>query len=282
MRLSRIVLGGIALSALVGCTGPLETLRQTRPGAGDGFSQALADGYFAFADSEAQQYDWIDSRHFAQKGLAASKGEAVVPEEPQEWDADAIPSQDPAAARARLMAALDAGGRTRNPNTAARAQVNYDCWLEQLEEGWQTDHIAACHDRFEKALAALEGGRPAAMPVAAPAPAANTDRYQVYFDFASAELTPVALDIVEEVANAAVTAKATKVVILGHADRSGSAETNLALSAKRAGAVKRALVRFGLGAERVDTLGLGEAEPLVATPDGAREPQNRRAVIRFE
>ena len=37
------------------------------------------------------------------------------------------------AARARLMAGLEGGGRIKAAPDAARAQVAYDCWLEAVE-----------------------------------------------------------------------------------------------------------------------------------------------------
>lgn len=283
MRLAKALLGGIALSALAACTAPLEELREAGGGQGSAFTQALADGYRAFAESEAAQYDWIDSRTFAKKGLAAARGVVVAPEQPADWSIKIERPDTLAQARTRLVTALDAGGRDRLPQAAAKAQVGYDCWLEQLEEGWQHDDIAACRKQFETALAELEGARPptAASGPAAPALADSVDRYQVYFDFASAQLTPIAHSIVAEAVAAAKQAGADKLVVVGHADRAGSAEANLVLSARRAEAVKRALLRLGVAAAAVETLALGESEPLVATPDDVREPYNRRAVIRF-
>lgn len=282
MRFAKLLLGGIALSALAACTAPLEELREVKGGQGSAFSQALADSYLAFAESEREQYDWVDSRLFAKKGLAAARGEAVAPEQPEDWDIEGETPETLAQARARLVAALDAGGRDRQPRVAAKAQVGYDCWLEQLEEGWQAADIAACRQQFEGALAELEGAKPAAAP-ATPAAAAPdaADRFQVYFDFASAELSPLATGIVEEAVAAARAVGASRLVVVGHADRVGTPEANLLMSARRAEAVKRVLVRLGVAPATIETLALGESEPLVATPDGVREPYNRRAVIRF-
>lgn len=277
MRLRTVALGGIALCALTACTAPLEELRQVGQGTGSQFTQSLAEGYRAFADAEAKEYDWIDSRHFAQKGLAAAQGKVVLPENPADWGTRLLPVQVLTDARTRLTNALDSGGRNRNPAVAAKAQVGYDCWLEQLEEGWQTKDIEACRTQFETNLAELEGAKPAApTPTAAEA----VDRFTVFFDFADSQLSPIALSIVEEAAAAAKSAKG-KILVLGHADRSGTNETNLRLSTRRADVVTKALVRFGVPANRIDTIGLGESEPLVATPDGVREPQNRRTIIRF-
>ena len=53
----------------------------------------------------------------------------------------------------------------------------------------------------------------------------------------------------------------------------------MALSQRRANAVRDALVREGVQANRIATTARGESQPLVLTPDGVREPQNRRAEI---
>ena len=53
----------------------------------------------------------------------------------------------------------------------------------------------------------------------------------------------------------------------------------MALSLRRANSVKAELVRQGVPADAVAVVGRGEANPLVATGDGVREPQNRRVEI---
>ena len=53
----------------------------------------------------------------------------------------------------------------------------------------------------------------------------------------------------------------------------------MALSLRRANAVKNALVGEGVPATEISVVGRGEAQPLVQTADGVREPQNRRVEI---
>ena len=70
-----------------------------------------------------------------------------------------------------------------------------------------------------------------------------------------------------------------RVVVTGHTDTVGSVRYNQALSERRANAVKNEMVREGLNANDIMTVGRNFADPLVATGRGVREPQNRRAVI---
>ena len=70
-----------------------------------------------------------------------------------------------------------------------------------------------------------------------------------------------------------------RITATGHTDTSGSESYNMALSLRRANAVKDALVREGVPATNIAVLGRGEQGLLVQTGDNVREPQNRRVEI---
>ena len=72
---------------------------------------------------------------------------------------------------------------------------------------------------------------------------------------------------------------ASRIVIVGHADTSGSAAYNERLSDRRARTVADALVAQGVNGGTISVDGLGEPAPARATGDGVREPLNRRATI---
>jgi outer membrane protein OmpA-like peptidoglycan-associated protein len=117
---------------------------------------------------------------------------------------------------------------------------------------------------------------PAPPAAAAPAPARS---FLVYFDLNSAALTSRARALVGEAAAAARAGTPTRLEVAGHADRSGSAGYNQRLSQRRAEAVAAELVRQGVSRGDITIRAAGEAEPAVATRDGAREPRNRRVEI---
>ena len=73
-----------------------------------------------------------------------------------------------------------------------------------------------------------------------------------------------------------------KIAATGHADRAGSADYNLALSLKRAEAVRDALVAAGIAASAITIDHRGETEPAVPTGDGVSERTNRRVTIVME
>jgi outer membrane protein OmpA-like peptidoglycan-associated protein len=69
------------------------------------------------------------------------------------------------------------------------------------------------------------------------------------------------------------------VVVIAHTDSVGDHESNDRLSAQRAERVKTFLTGIGIAAERIQTSGRGEREPLVPTADNTDEPRNRRVEI---
>jgi len=123
---------------------------------------------------------------------------------------------------------------------------------------------------------------PARAPIVAPAPPPVPSKFLVFFDFDKANLRTDAQMIVREAADYANrTGKAT-ITATGHTDTVGTPAYNMGLSERRAEAVKAALVKLGISDREIVVRWKGESEPLVATGDGVREPQNRRVEIILE
>jgi outer membrane protein OmpA-like peptidoglycan-associated protein len=129
---------------------------------------------------------------------------------------------------------------------------------------------------------------PVAIPVAAasppprPAPVASVPEnrpYEVYFDFDSATLTSDAKAIVQVAAQNAKQSQVTRILATGHTDTVGTGSYNIALSKRRAAAVKAELVRDGISARDISTNGVGEEGLAVSTGEGVNEPRNRRVEI---
>ena len=114
---------------------------------------------------------------------------------------------------------------------------------------------------------------------AAPKPPQQPRTFMLFFDFDRSTLTPGALNIVKEAANAAKANHNALIICTGHTDSAGAPAYNMTLSLRRASAVKEALVRDGVPDQSIDVWGRGEEALLVRTRDGAREPQNRRVEI---
>jgi len=127
---------------------------------------------------------------------------------------------------------------------------------------------------FGAMMAPVVAAAPAAVP--APAPARS---YLVFFDWDKSELTPRARQIIADAAQASTRVATTRIEVAGHADRTGTAQYNQALSMRRATAVAAELVRLGVARTAIDIQAFGDSRPLVATAANVREPQNRRVEI---
>lgn len=68
----------------------------------------------------------------------------------------------------------------------------------------------------------------------------------------------------------------TNIEIFGYTDSTGKADYNLALSQKRADAVKSYLISKGLAASRFKTAGYGIADPIASNDTKEGQSQNRR------
>jgi OmpA-OmpF porin, OOP family len=121
---------------------------------------------------------------------------------------------------------------------------------------------------------------PAPMPAPAPKPAPAVQKnFIVFFDFDKTAITPEAARIIQQAAAAAKSGGSPQLALTGHTDRAGSDKYNMALSLKRANAVKDQLTKLGIPSDQIAVVGKGESAPLVTTQDGVREPQNRRVEI---
>lgn len=300
MRALRNVFLIVGVIALSGCTAftsfsEVEALNEAQA-VGSPFTQALADEYRAFANSELKEmFDYPDALHFARKGIAAAEGNVVMPEPVSDWNLSEEHIKELSAARGRLVIAYDLGARESNPALSARAQARFDCWIEGQEENWEDSGTMNCKDEFLQAMDELEAGLQPAAPAPAPVfeepPAFDVDAsepmapenamYLVFFNWDSYELTAGALNVLDAVAGEVSKNPPQSIQIVGHADTSGPKDYNQRLAFKRANAVKDALVQRGVDAGLLMVDAKGEEELLVPTPDGVREPANRRANISF-
>jgi outer membrane protein OmpA-like peptidoglycan-associated protein len=105
-------------------------------------------------------------------------------------------------------------------------------------------------------------------------------RSNIQFDTASAAIGRDSAALLDELAKAAVSCSGG-FRIEGHTDNVGDSTRNIALSQRRAQAVRAALIERGVPAERLVAQGFGDAQPLGdnTTTDG--RARNRRIEIRM-
>jgi OmpA-OmpF porin, OOP family len=115
----------------------------------------------------------------------------------------------------------------------------------------------------------------AAPPPPPPPPEHN---FTVFFDWDRANITPEGQQIIEAAA-ATYKQQPGPVSVTGHTDTSGSAAYNQKLSVRRAQNVAGGLSQAGVPQNAMTVTGVGQNDLKVPTPDGVREPQNRRVEI---
>jgi outer membrane protein OmpA-like peptidoglycan-associated protein len=108
-----------------------------------------------------------------------------------------------------------------------------------------------------------------------------TGPYLIFFDWNKAAIPPQAVRILNNVVATFQHIGRTRVLVSGYADRSGPSDYNIALSQRRADAVRDFLVRRGVPASLVVTEAKGESRLLTETIDGVSHPHNRRVEIYF-
>jgi len=101
----------------------------------------------------------------------------------------------------------------------------------------------------------------------------------VYFDFDKSAIRPDDATILEANAEWLKANPHMLVRIEGYCDERGTAEYNLALGERRAGAAREYLVSRGVAAERISTVSFGNEIQLCPDPTEACRSQNRRVVF---
>jgi len=180
--------------------------------------------------------------------------------------------------------------------TGAYANPSYDANIVWVMFKYRFDTIPAYVAPAVAAVAApapaaAPAAKPAPAPAAAPAPAPKppaapmdapvtkiTLQSKALFDFDKAVLTPAgsaAIDA-EVIAKLPQVTKLDLVLVSGHTDRLGSDVYNQKLSERRADAVRDYLVSKGVPKGKVETIGMGEKQPVTGN---ACQQKNRKELI---
>jgi peptidoglycan-associated lipoprotein len=112
---------------------------------------------------------------------------------------------------------------------------------------------------------------------AAAAEVRNTLTEMVFFDYDRAEIRSDMQDVMSRKAAALRANPNVTLRVEGHADERGSVEYNLALSLRRANAVREYLTGAGLDASRFEVAAFGEERPLETGQTEEAFARNRRA-----
>ena len=103
--------------------------------------------------------------------------------------------------------------------------------------------------------------------------------FEVRFDFNKAVIKPEYRDLIEKLATATQSNKNIKVSVVGHTDTAGSKSYNYALGGRRAEAVQKMLIQYGIPASQIVAVSSGEEDLAVPTPDNTPNAANRRVRV---
>jgi outer membrane protein OmpA-like peptidoglycan-associated protein len=247
---------------------------------GTPFQTALHREYANLAAIEWSEADWGNSKYFADRARGSAAGQSMGPTPIEGRKIPAGRMDEVESMHARVTNALSNDVTTRLPQQAAHVQAMYDCWREEVEERNQPKDESECLTELNNSLAQLTPA--AAPPAPQPAAAAPARPLLVFFDWDKSDINQSARPTVDAIANTIKNTKPRRVLIAGHADRSGPDDYNMKLSKRRADTVAGDLARQGADRSTFQVEAYGETRPLVQTPDGVREPQNRRVEVTIE
>jgi outer membrane protein OmpA-like peptidoglycan-associated protein len=101
----------------------------------------------------------------------------------------------------------------------------------------------------------------------------------IRFDSGNSNLSPQDRGILNRVARVVMPLKHYSIYVYAYTDDSGTKDYNLQLSARRARAVRDALVQAGIDPSLISTKGFGKSKPLVAGSNPKARAANRRVEI---
>ena len=268
-RKIELLLVGSLLMVLAACTTALPP--EKTEALGMPFNEQLKDRYLQLAASRRSSLDF-DYFHFRRKAEASLLGDVVDPDSVAEHDICLGWQPDVLATRERLLAMLDDGSRYQSPGTAAEAQVNFDCWLDELEaqsaggcpgvtNNTPPPAPSQCGDRLMANLEVLgsEGGS-----------------FNVFFASGASAIDTDGENVVSRVKRSADLLQPSRILVTGYADRRGIAADNKRLADQRARQVAKALIEEGVPAAAITVDSWGE------TVSADSLDENRRVEITFE
>ena len=103
--------------------------------------------------------------------------------------------------------------------------------------------------------------------------------FEIRFDFNKATIKPEHKELMKKLASATQENKNIKVSVVGHTDTVGSSNYNYALGGRRAEAVQKMLIQYGIPASQIVAVSAGEEDLAVPTPDNTPNADNRRVRV---
>ncbi|MBR3510679.1 MAG: OmpA family protein [Alphaproteobacteria bacterium] len=103
--------------------------------------------------------------------------------------------------------------------------------------------------------------------------------FEIRFDFDKSNIKPEYEELIRKLAATTQANKNVKVSVVGHTDTSGSSNYNYALGGRRAEAVQKMLIEYGIPSSQIVAVSAGEEDLKVQTPNNTPNAENRRVRV---
>ena len=277
------------------------------------FYQLLSKEYLDLAKYELyEMHDEIDANLFAYKSSLSINKNIFYPEDPKNWKVPSNYQETAYLLYDKINKFIDEKIYLEYPEYFSKTLAAYDCWIEQVEENWQIEHIAACYEKFNQnynIIAKNISNTEENLENKISNKTKNDDiseedqtssdsiskksqknikttlteitqiyEIKVFFEFDKFTLSAEQIIELEFFVKTAIQNSSMEILIEGHTDTMGPQTYNNNLSKKRAGFIKKYLMNRNLS-NNIKTRAYGESKPLIATNDEVKEKKNRRAEL---
>jgi outer membrane protein OmpA-like peptidoglycan-associated protein len=162
-----------------------------------------------------------------------------------------------------------AQAQKQTETTGALTQAQADLTAARLKTDEANLRTKALEERLTKLADVKEDARGTIVTLSA----------SVLFPSNNATLLPAAETRLNDVSEALLSTKERNITIERYTDSRGSDDTNIALSQRRAEAVRSYLVSRGYEGDRIQAHGLGKSQPIASNDNAEGRANNRRVEI---
>lgn len=257
------------------------------------FDHHLYEGYRYLWRLEDFEHDYLSAENYINRANLIKAGQLVEPEPVHFRELSPDVEKELTASRARLMEAFHRGAPKLFPRRSAMAQISYECWMQEAEENVQPHDVEACRSQYQELIADIEASLNVVEGVVDEEQRIDNQLgsgealiyngpYFVYFEFDKTILTPASKKKMEQLIKLSKEMGPDRIILRGHADRSGSDRYNVGLSKRRVNKIATIMLQAGLPKSKFKASYFGERKPKVPTPDGQRNWANRRVSVDFQ
>ena len=276
------------------------------------FKDNLLRGYLEYSDSLWAAGNKEKAVYYGRKASAISTNLDPEMENLYNREIDIQPLNDLLGAKYFLEAAQVQGLKNIAPDVAAKAQVNFDCWVETADNNSKNIPQNSCKADFEgerivvadildsMKLNEMENRRILKEQLAREAEIEAAKKFErklatqeqqlsklpeyslIFFRYNDTKLGVTGKGILDKVAKDIEIFRPGKVVISGHADKTGSYNYNMQLAMKRGQAMANYLVeQHGISPSLLDVKAYGENDPRVYKNKIKKDVRNRYVRVIF-